>query len=110
MLGMFKDEALEWYMNLPRASVSGYLDQVWKMNKYFPILKQGEASISTPLNNRLGLDGHVRKYRDSFNEWTMRIARASHENAQFGGLNGLSVKMQNTIAKESIDLFCYSVL
>lgn len=53
-LGTLKDEAPDWYMSLPRASVSGYPDLVWKMNQSFSIRKQWESPISTSSNNPLG--------------------------------------------------------
>lgn len=61
MLGTFKDEALDMYMNLPITSISIYLDLVWKMNQFFLVRKQGESLINTPFNNRMGLVGHARE-------------------------------------------------
>lgn len=110
MIGTFKDEASNWYMNLPKASILGYLDLIWKMSQSFPIQGKAEMPINVPLNDRSGLAGHAREYQTLFSERTTRTFRTPHEKSQTGGLKGSSFKVQNTITKDSVNIFCYNIL
>lgn len=69
----FKDAALQWYMCLPRPSISSYQDLVKKLVHQFEASRHRKMSTTILFNIQQGPLGSPREYLTSFNEAMIKV-------------------------------------
>ncbi|CAJ2642757.1 uncharacterized protein LOC123899916 [Trifolium pratense] len=93
--GTFKDAALRWYMNLPKNSITGYVDFHKKLLHQFAGSKYIQVTATTLFGLRQGHKESLREYLARFSEATIKVSNPNQEMFVAAFHNGLKAGQFN---------------